>query len=59
MLRRFATEAWRRANELNDDELYPSDAQWAGLYDQMFIHHPEETERRVELAELSAACANG
>jgi len=59
VLRRFAVEAWKRADagELNDDELYPSDSQWAGLYDQMSIHTRDEMERRVELKELSAACA--
>ena len=52
MLKRFAAEAWRRADagELDDDELYPSDAQWAGLYDRMTSHTPEETARRRELA---------
>lgn len=51
-LKRFATEAWRRARngELNDDEIYPCDAQWSGLYDQMVTHLPEETVRRLELA---------
>ena len=51
-LKRFAAEAWRRAEagELDDDELYPSDAQWAGLYDRMTSHTPEETARRRELA---------
>ena len=37
---------------MSGEELYPSDAAWAGLYDQMFIHSPEETERRLELATL-------
>jgi hypothetical protein len=52
VLKRFAAEAWRRADagELSDDELYACDPQWAGLYDAMFVHLPEETERRVELA---------
>ena len=31
-------------------ELYPSDAQWAGIYDRMLVHLPDETERRVVLA---------
>jgi hypothetical protein len=54
VLRRFAAEAWRRAEtgEIEDDELYPSDAQWAGLYDRMAAHLPEENERRLELAAL-------
>ena len=51
-LKRFAAEAWRRADagELADDELYACDAQWPGLFDRMLVHLPEETERRVELA---------
>jgi hypothetical protein len=51
-LRRFAAEAWRRAEagELVDEELYPSDAQWSGLYDRMTRHTGEETARRLELA---------
>ena len=41
-LRRFAAEAWRRADigELKDYELYPSDAQWSGLYDPDKCHPP-------------------
>jgi hypothetical protein len=52
VLRRFPAEAWRRADAgaLSDEELYPCDAQWAGLYDRMAVHAPDETERRVELA---------
>ena len=52
VLRPFAAEAWRRAEsgELEDEELYPSDAQWCGLFDRMQVHLPEETQRRVELA---------
>lgn len=59
-LQRFAAEAWRRADsgELTDDELYPSDAQWAGLYDRMKTHTPQETKRRLELAVISTRCAN-
>ena len=51
-LRRFAAEAWRRleAGEISAAELYPADAQWAGLYDRMLLHLPDETERRVALA---------
>jgi hypothetical protein len=30
--------------------LYPSDAQWSGLYDRMFPHLPDELERRFALA---------
>ena len=52
VLKSFAAEAWRRAEagELEDDELYASDAQWAGLYDRMTIHTPDETARRQKLA---------
>jgi hypothetical protein len=51
-LLRFVAEAWRRADlgELTEHELYPSDAQWAGLYDRMPTHTAEETERRLKLA---------
>lgn len=53
ILKRLAAEAWRRvkAGEISDDELYPSDAQWAGIYDRMTIHTPEETDRRTRLRE--------
>jgi len=52
ILKRFAAEAWRRADagELADEELYPSDAQWSGLYDRMFPHTADEMERRLALA---------
>jgi hypothetical protein len=52
VLRRFAAEAWRRADagELAEQELYPSDAAWSGLYDRMHTHKPEEIERRLALA---------
>jgi hypothetical protein len=51
-LRRFAAEAWRRADagELADEELYPCDAQWAGLYDRMHTHEDDETARRFQIA---------
>ncbi|MGA3285384.1 MAG: hypothetical protein ABSD57_13115 [Verrucomicrobiota bacterium] len=52
VLKRFAAEAWHRADagELADEELYPSDAQWSGLYDRMFPHTADEIERRLALA---------
>lgn len=52
VLKRFAAEAWRRADagELADEELYACDAQWSGLYDRMFPHKAEEVERRLALA---------
>lgn len=51
-LRRFAAEAWRRAEagELADEELYPCDSQWSGLYDRMTSHTPAETACRREFA---------
>ena len=51
-LKPFAAEAWRRADagQLADEELYPSDAQWSGLYDRMHTHEPDEIERRLALA---------
>ena len=51
-LTRYAAEAWRRfeISELNDEEMYPSDACWAGLYDRMRTHTVEETVRRFEIA---------
>jgi hypothetical protein len=51
-LKRFAAEAWRRveAGEMSNEELYPCDAQWSGLYDRMQIREPDEMERRLKLA---------
>ena len=51
-LQRFAAEAWRRveAGKITEEELYPSDSQWCGLYDRMFPHPAEEMERRLALA---------
>ena len=52
VLKRFAVEAWRRADagELSDEELYCCDAQWSGLYDRMHTHESDEMERRLALA---------
>ena len=52
VLKRFADEVWRCADagQLTDEELYPSDAQWSGLYDRMHTHEPDEMERRLALA---------
>ena len=57
-VKRFATEAWRRAEtgELADEELYPCDAQWSGLHDRMASHTGEETARRLELAAAYGKC---
>jgi hypothetical protein len=51
-LKCFAVEAWRRAEagKLADEELYPSDAQWAGIYDRMTEHTEGETARRKQIA---------
>lgn len=60
ILRRFAAEAWRRAEagQLEDDELYPCDSQWSGLYDRMINHTNVETTRRLELAASFGHCAD-
>lgn len=52
VVQRFAAEAWRRAEtgELSEEELYPSDASWCGLYDRMHTHEQDETDRRQALA---------
>ena len=52
VLKPFAAESWRRAeaDELADEELYPGNAQWSGLYDRMHTHEPDEMERRLALA---------
>lgn len=50
--RRFAAEAWRRADtgELADDQLYACDAQWSGIFDRMLVHLPDEMERHLKIA---------
>jgi len=49
---RQAAEAWQRAGagELSDEELYPGDAQWAGLYDRMIEREEDETGCRFQIA---------
>ena len=61
VLKRFAAEAWRRAEagELADEELYCSDAQWCGLYDRMHTHNPDETQRRLSLGRQHGGPSNG
>ena len=51
-VQRFAAEAWRRVEsaELSEEDLYPCDAQWCGIYDRMQTHEPDEIERRLALA---------
>ena len=54
VLRRFAAEAWvpAESGELADDELYPYEAQWCGIFDRMTrAPSTQEVERRT----LSAA----
>ena len=60
VLRRFAAEAWRRndAGELLDEEMYPCDAAWAGLYAQHHTTYADEDERRAEIAARSGAPAD-
>jgi hypothetical protein len=52
VVQRFAAEAWRRVQtgELSEEELYPSDASWCGLYDRMHTHSPDEKAWRLALA---------
>lgn len=61
MLKRFAAEAWRRADagELADEELHRWAAQWAGLYDRMHTHEDDETASRFQIAADSGERADG
>lgn len=45
----FAVEAFRRVEvgDISEDELYPSDAQWCGLFDLIAAPAVEESERRM------------
>ena len=47
----LAKEAWRRAGrgEISDEILYPSDAQWAGIYDNLTCPSANEHSRRNEI----------
>jgi hypothetical protein len=60
-LQEFAAEAWRRAEtgEIADDQLYPCEAQWAGLCDQLSSLTPEESDRRTKLSADYGDHANG
>ena len=51
-LKPFAAEAWQRFENGNitEEEIYPSDSQWCGLYDRMHKHEPDEIYRRLALA---------
>jgi hypothetical protein len=59
-LKRFAVEAWRRndAGDLLDEEMYPSDAAWAGIYDRLGVTTADENERRVEIAARCGTAAD-
>ena len=61
VLKRFAAEAWRRndAGELLDEEMYPCDAAWAGIYDRLGVTTADENEHRVEIAAHCGALADG
>lgn len=55
VLKKFAAEAWTRfeADELADEELYPAEAAWCGIFDRMArAPTAEETERRALTAAL-------
>ncbi|MDQ8196283.1 hypothetical protein QEH59_17745 [Coraliomargarita sp. SDUM461004] len=49
----YASAIWKLhdTGEINDDQLYPADAQWAGLCDQLDELTPEEAERRKALCD--------
>ena len=61
MLKRFAAEAWRRndAGELLDEEMYPCDAAWAGIYDRLGEWQTDEIARRLQLAADYGEPSNG
>jgi hypothetical protein len=61
VLKRFAAEAWRRsdAGELRDEEMYPSDAAWSGIFDRLHVTYADENKRRVEIAMHSAPFSDG
>ena len=50
--------ALARAALARDEHRRASDAQWSGLYDRMFVHMPDETERRLRLAATFGHCAD-
>lgn len=49
ILNRVAAEAWRRRNtgRFSESELYPCEAQWAGIFDRMSVHTSVEIARRI------------
>ena len=52
VLNPFDTEGWRRCRpgKLEDAEMYPCDAQWAGIFDRFDSFTPEEYQRRLQIA---------
>ena len=50
-LQPLAKEAWTRAacGKLSDELIYPSDAQWAGIYDRLKNPTEGEASRRREI----------
>lgn len=50
----IAGEVWRRydKHEIDDEDVYQSDAAWAGVYDLMSSHTAQETERRKALTAM-------
>jgi hypothetical protein len=52
VLKPFAAEAWRRneSGALKDDEMYPSNASWAGMFDRFESFTEEDRARRFEIA---------
>ncbi len=57
--RPLAQEAWSRAThgELSDEELYPTDAAWAGIYDQ--LPHPPASAHTRRRTHLRGHCHRG
>jgi hypothetical protein len=51
-LKPLAAEVWKRTvrGEFSDDELYPSDSQWAGMCDRISKPSPQEARRRRAIA---------
>ncbi len=50
-LKPLAREAWARAEagKLSDEFIYPSDSQWAGIYDRLKYPTEGESKRRCDI----------
>lgn len=61
VLKPFAEETWRRdrAGELEEDEMFACDAQWAGIFDRFIWFTPLEYERRLQIAGAHGEPAHG